>query len=343
MNFTGIPMVATAISVVICWALFAILCSLVHEAVAQVKAERGRYMKKYLLQQLADNANGVNWGSLIYMHGSVDLLSRAHNKPTSDIAPCLFAETLIDVVGKSHIVQSQAPLIALTDVDGRPIAPYSHHVLRDFKAATLVLQPSDVVTMLKQAMHSAELSASDAGEDESKVYEGLVHYMENWFAQFNERLNVWYKKKVRRWLFVIGIILGIFFNVDSIQLFQYFNENVSARERVMNYYADNAPRLNDLANSLSNPNIDTATKTDIKAIIRQTRNYALEMDTLAKQAGLPIGPSKFHWDWKEFPDTFWGKLLAVLFKLAGILVTGFAASFGAPFWFDLLKRVYQRK
>jgi hypothetical protein len=45
----------------------------------------------------------------------------------------------------------------------------------------------------------------------------------------------------------------------------------------------------------------------------------------------------------EFSPGFWGSLLAWLFKIGGVLITGFAASYGAPFWFDLLKKIYQRK
>ena len=82
MNFFSIPAVSIAISIVICWALFAILCSLVHEAMAQIKAERGRFMKYYLLKQFQDLPNGINWGETIYQQGNVSLLSRDERKPS---------------------------------------------------------------------------------------------------------------------------------------------------------------------------------------------------------------------------------------------------------------------
>ena len=104
MNLFNFPVINIAVAIIISWALFAIFCSLVHEAFAQLKAERGRFMKKYILLQLQDFPNGVNWGSLLYMHGNVDMLSRAPGKPSSDIQPCLFAETLIDVVATAHLV-----------------------------------------------------------------------------------------------------------------------------------------------------------------------------------------------------------------------------------------------
>ena len=343
MNFTSIPIVATAISVVICWALFAILCSLVHEAMAQVLAERGRFMKRYLIQQLQDIPNGVNWATLLYNHGAIDLLSRAHNKPTSNIDPQLFAQTIIDVVGKSHVVQTQLPILAEAQNAGNPDAavPFNHIALHDFKAATLLLKPSDVNTMLKQAMQSAELRA--IGRDEAKVYEELVKYLENWFVQFTERLNLWYQKKTRLYLFIIGMIMGIILNVDSLQLFQYFNKNPAAREAVIQYYQQNGSQLSNMADQLANNNIDDSTRQNLKEIIKQTKDYTHQMDSLAKENGIPVGPSKFSLARGEFPAGGFGTFLSYLFKVMGLLITGFAASYGAPFWFNLLKKVYTRK
>ena len=109
---SSIPFLATAIAIVISWALFAILCSLAQEAAAQVIADRGRFMRTYLLKQLQDLPNGVNWAALLYLHGSIDMMSRADNKPTSYISPDLFAKTLIEVVGNSHLVQMQLTSLA---------------------------------------------------------------------------------------------------------------------------------------------------------------------------------------------------------------------------------------
>src|SRR5689334_14495244 len=105
----SLPIIPTAIAIVISWALFALFCSFVHEAVAQAKAERGRFMRKYLFKQLQDLPNGVNWASMLYLHGTIDLLSREANKPTNEIQPDVFAKTLIEVVGNAHIVQMQLP------------------------------------------------------------------------------------------------------------------------------------------------------------------------------------------------------------------------------------------
>jgi len=49
-----------------------------------------------------------------------------------------------------------------------------------------------------------------------------------------------------------------------------------------------------------------------------------------KEFGVPLG-----WSRATAPHDFWSGLGKVL----GLLVTGFAVSLGAPFWFDLLNKV----
>src|SRR6476620_11255523 len=107
----SLSIISVAIAIIISWALFAMLCSFLHETIAQTKAERGRFMRKYLFKQLQDLPNGVNWASMLYLHGTIDLLSREANKPTNDIQPDVFAKTLVEVVSNAHIVQMQLPTL----------------------------------------------------------------------------------------------------------------------------------------------------------------------------------------------------------------------------------------
>src|SRR5678815_557090 len=104
MNFFFFFFVSIAISIVICWALFAIFCSLVQEAIAQILAERGRFMKYYLLKQFQDLSNDINWGQALYQQGNVSLLSRDDRKPSNDIDPSVFARSIIAAVANSHLV-----------------------------------------------------------------------------------------------------------------------------------------------------------------------------------------------------------------------------------------------
>jgi hypothetical protein len=333
MEISSIPFLATAIALVISWSLFALLCSFIHEAIAQIKAERGRFMKDYLLQQLQDIPNGVNWASLLYLHGPIDLLSRTTNKPTSDIAPHLFAESMVEVVGKAHLVQIQIPTLSK---ELRTV--YAQPVLNNYKIATHILKPSDVASFFAHALQSAELQASknDKGViNETDVYRALVANIESWYVEFTQRLTLWYKKKVRLWLFSVGVLLGIVINVDSIQLFSFYNANADERNAVIILYQSNADTLSSLAHRLER---DPSHTISIDSLRTLSKWYIAKADSMRVTAALPVG-----YDYsilKQFKQESWPQRL---FKLLGILISGFAASFGAPFWFDLLKKATFRK
>jgi hypothetical protein len=328
MDFSSIPFLATAIALVITWALFALFCSFIHEAIVQIKSERGRFMKKYLLQQLQDDPNGVNWASLLYLHGPIDLLSRATKKPTSDIEPHLFAESMVQVVGNAPLVQKQIPELP------EALKPaYTQPALNYFKIATEVLKQSDVVTFFAQALQSAELQAGKNDKDElneSDVYRMLVNNIEKWYIEFTQRLTLWYKKRVRLWLFIIGVLLAVIINVDSIQLFSFYNDNAGARNAVITYYKNNADTLSSLAHRVDQ---DTSHAMNTDTLINLSNQYLTKAEEVRAAANMPVGYS--YSIINTFRNESWPDRLL---KLLGILISGFAASFGAPFWFDLLKK-----
>lgn len=237
MNLPDIPILATATAVVISWALYALFCSYILEAWVQIKAERGRFMKNYLFRQLMDNVNGINWADRIYSYGTIDLLSRDPEKPSNDISPKLFAETLITVVGSSHLVQSQIEFYK----EKEHRVDYQSGLLRDFKYGTLILNASDVVSLFKQAMNYAELKATKDPQgvvNEVELHDYLTEYFENWFNEFTQRLTLWYKKQTREKLFYLGAILGILINVDSLQLFSFYQTNPKAASDVVRFYKE---------------------------------------------------------------------------------------------------------
>jgi len=390
MNLFSIPIVAIAISIVIAWALFAILCSLIHEAIVQIKAERGRFMHFYLLKQLQDLTNEINWGNALYQQGNVSLLSRDIRKPSDDIDPAVFANTIIAAVGNSHILQSKLQSLGAehknsteiksedTKYEGASPASsgleaivYNNRLLYNFKAAVSYLKPSEQISLFISALEHAEAQSALTGGtiNEQQVYQHLVENLQNWFTELTQRLTLWYKKKTRRRLFWLGLLLAIVLNVDSVQLFTIFKANPDTRNKVIDFYQKNAGYLNGIANQLdsgmtlkkndtimvhSNMYTDTAKlKKQVDSLLRQrkindnqlihnidslhamAKTYTTKVDSLIKSADLPIG---IQYNIINNPCNIisWEFLL----KLIGFLISGFAASFGAPFWFELLKKVY---
>ncbi len=318
MDIFAIPFLSTAIAVIFSWALFAIFCSYLLEAWGQIMSDRGRFLKKNLYLQLKDDQNGINWAELIYNQGTVELISQDSKNPTNYISPKLFAETLVEVVGSTHMVQSQIN----THSGEARIEGLNSPVLQNFKLATTLLNSSDLTTLLKRALYIAELKGNDSenGSSERIIYQELISYLSNWYNDLTDQITNWYKRKTRHRLFYIGTILALLINADSIQLFSIYLEYPSKSAQIVHYYHENSDRLEALHTEentvTSPPKMGTDAKTD----------YLKTVNKLVEDIQIPIG-----WEYNIFHETEERIPNNLIHKLLGILISGFAASLGAPF------------
>lgn len=352
MYFPDIPILATAISLIICWSLFAMFCSFIHETVARTKAERGRFFRDKIIQQLRDRANEINWGYLMYTHGNLDLLSQKSNAPASELSPKLLAQTFMQVVSNSALVARHMPEQSTSLESGRDM---NERVLLAFKTAAHKLKYSDVVQMMQTSLQQASAQAenlsgfvqsSNAMIDKKHVLSELENNLTLWFEQFNQQCSQWYATITRKRLFYLGLVLAILLNLDSIQLFRHFLNEPNARTQVINYYQQNEVTLQKLTQSLSDTTGNTVPDT------ATLKKIARDINQINKSAELPIGVSTWFTDpvfnMEAASDNKGNNkvmewIIILFLKIIGLLLTGFAASIGAPFWFDLLKKVNLKK
>lgn len=354
-GFFSSTIVQVAISIVITWALFALLCSMIHEIVVQLKSERGRFYRAKILDKLFDAVNQINWGLLIYNHSNIKLLTNSEKAPPSDIDSKTLAEVLIDSVANSQA--SKILKFNNTAIVGNT---FNSSLLNNLEFSTTNLGQSDVIIVLRNALDKAKIKASVGNTiDEEKLYTALVDDVTFWFDQFGNRTSAWYKKLSQKRLFALGFLVAVSMNVDSIALFQYYKGNPTARAAMIDYYAKNKTQLDAL--SVRYDTINQITKIDstaIKATKDNISGLVKQIDSLKSGLELPIGWDKASCNReketttnkktsnennakiKETPKEHCQciTLSCVLLKLLGIIISAFAASLGAPFWFDLLKR-----
>jgi hypothetical protein len=140
--------------------------------------------------------------------------------------------------------------------------------------------------------------------------------IESWYNDVMDRISGHYKKNVQRWLLAIGIVLATTLNVDSIAIMRHLAVDSASREALV------AAGTKTIKDADAAPDPTGKSVEELRAEVEKA--YAV----LGK-ASLPIG-----WD-RPGPDDAAGWLM----KLAGLLITAVAVSFGAPFWFDLLNNV----
>ncbi|MBX3317986.1 MAG: lipase family protein [Phycisphaeraceae bacterium] len=142
----------------------------------------------------------------------------------------------------------------------------------------------------------------DTGGDAERVKEEVAA----WYAMSMERVTGWYKRWTMGVLLVVGLVVAAGTNADTIRIIRLLSTDSKVREALVEH-AQGA--------ELSGAG---------------TREQA-------KRELLKIGPV-IGWtegEWEEIrkdPGT-------ALSKLLGLTITAFAITFGAPFWFDVLKKL----
>ena len=132
-----------------------------------------------------------------------------------------------------------------------------------------------------------------------------------------------YKQNMRFWVFIISAIVTVSFNVDSIKIFKILSNDPALAAAVASQ-AEQYIALNDsLDLGYSDAGIDS--------LKRQLRVLHQEQVAGMEQSmGIGWNTPKI---WKELR---WH-------SLPGFIITVLALSLGAPFWFDLLKKVVNIK
>lgn len=169
------------------------------------------------------------------------------------------------------------------------------------------------VALLQKAPHVVETAlgvAHTAGVNTA----ALQANVEAWYDSVMDRVSGWYKRRTQVHLFVLGLVLAVAMNVDTIHLVKYLLRNDAARAALVH-------RAETADSTLIGARFDTA--------------YA-RLDSL----GLPIGWAK-QGGGPEFPVLTRNNGLdpATGLTILGWLLTAFAITLGAPFWFDVLNRI----
>lgn len=135
-----------------------------------------------------------------------------------------------------------------------------------------------------------------------------------------------YKKNVRLVVLILSLIISVGFNVDSISIFQELSKNPEKAAAI----ANSASKYIALNDSLDFSASDSASIDAMMLKIKKLNNNQLEdIDATLGSIGWDCG--------KPFcSESSW-------LKFVGWLISALALSLGAPFWFDLLKKVVNIK
>jgi len=316
--------------------LLSLLASTIMEFVSSIFALRGNNLLKALQNMLVGykKDGGVAdkeifkqfkdnpfYKQLSFRYGS----DATKSKPPSYISAKSFQSILFDILLGNEIVGDQK----LEDV-----------LLEKIDA----LENEDLKKVLRQLWRDA-----DGNID---VFKKKV---EGWYNSVMERATGWYKRSTQYILVGVGFTIAVVLNADTLAIYERLENNPEVAEKIaliaesvaqkdtitVNKLVQAGQEVNGVDTSTASITIDTLALdvTDTE----KDRNAKVQYNTKAKELTAVVDQinnyrSPLGMGWK---NVNFGKMAPIdmATKLLGWLVTALAISLGAPFWFDILKKV----
>ncbi len=162
-------------------------------------------------------------------------------------------------------------------------------------------------------------------EGGARDIEALRKGIETWFDDTMSQVSDWYRRGVSRRSLILGLLLAIVLNVDTLVVANTLWQEPSLRSGIASYLQQNLPQLQ--------PGQAASAET-----VGQVRDALSAFD-------FPIGWTTFgpgpvmQKAAESGQSPLAGLLNWLLLRLIGWVLTGIAVSQGAPFWFDILRKV----
>lgn len=302
-------MLDVAIGIVFVFVLLSTVCSAIREGIEAKLKTRAAYLEQGIRELLHD-LDGKGLAHSFFNHPLIfALYSGGYGGAAQD------AKQRPKLLARGGSLPSYIPArsfaMALLDIAAK--GPVTDDVSSDPAAPELSLESvrASVRNLKNPPVQRALLAAIDAAEgDLNRARKNI----EAWFDSAMDRVSGWYKRTTHWILFWIALTLAVGLNIDTLAIADYLYRNDAAREAVVALAAD---------------------ATDDGSPASITYDHAA---TQLQSLGLPIGWSD-SWQRADISGAWYESVWGIAGRILGWLVTAFAATLGAPFWFDLLNKI----
>ncbi|MGD0876881.1 MAG: hypothetical protein ABSA01_01885 [Anaerolineales bacterium] len=221
--------------------------------------------------------------------------------------------------------------------------------MRQFRLGLLGLQKTN--PRLSNSVSAVIKQAEGYALNTDQVVATARLNLETWFNDAMDRLSGSYKRKAQLIAFIIGVILALILNVDSISVATSLWREPTLREAIIaqaQSYATSSASQSGVTTASPLQNIPVL-ETQLQALnipfgwtFAPFNTAGRQCSLLPLQAsqvwGIPSQGSQASPVCLRFsnlpPDS-----ISWLVKILGLLMTGLAAAQGAPFWFDVLGKL----
>jgi hypothetical protein len=354
---TGLAVLDVLISLVFIYLLYSLLAMTLIEAITSLFSSRSKNLITGIDRLLADDqqSNRLNHTFLnlfwvkttnpltkaFYAHPSIKYLGhKGVNSKPSYIPKDRFSSTLIDLLGNGPYLDEAENIAAnvgsIPEFDSSLLESRIHSLeksqnfRRETRTDELEIEDTgEQLELLKQELSQRmnkenpwDIRGISIGSEtkyqlkmlwktavgDKEKFKALI---ENWYEDQIGRVAGWYKRKLTFLTFLFGLIIAGLFNVDSISLTTELVKNDNMRtmlvESAKGYLAENPEG--------AAPTSFAAQKRYLDSLNEEMNQYSYVLGSKSEKYNI--------------------------WTFLGWIITAFAISLGAPFWFDLLSKMMQ--
>ena len=289
------------------YVFLSLICTAARELLAQFFETRANTLLTGLRKLLDGDLDQENtWGLVEWMggiEGKADLSALGDESLTKKLYDHPLIQGLSEGPGKPSYIPPRAFATALLEV----VDAASDEGSRSLDSVREGVEALPEGLPLRSALTSL---LNEAEDDLEQFRDNL----KTWYNDSMDRVASWYKKHTQRAVVVIAALIAIGANADTLHMAERLSTNEAAREAAVQQ-----------ARRISGTGSIDAAADSLGALVEAYGNQ-----------GLPLGwgsevvpPPSFNWAYAGY----WAS------KLFGLFLTTIAIALGAPFWFDVLKKV----
>jgi hypothetical protein len=312
-NLSGLPALDVLLGLSFVYFLLSIVCSSANEAIAVALKLRARTLEHGIRSLLGGDQRAEQHAIDFYCHWRVQALMKP---PTGRL------KKAIEQSGPGKLSKTLERKLADRKPSYMPSRVFGLTLLDTFAPPDDDATSHDVLAQARRALASKDLPQPVRGflVDALSEADGDVtrfrHALERPFDEVMDRASGWYKRRVQIIMFCIALVLAVAVNADTFAIGQRLWKDDALRTAVV---------------ATANKGLGSQDKAAACAKLGKNPtavDVAASCVDQVQQLKLPIG-------WANGAPHGWGYGS----KLIGLLITAFALTLGAPFWFDLLGKV----
>lgn len=302
----GSNILEIAIGIIFIFILVATICTAIREGIEAKLKTRAAYLEQGI-RQLLNDTSGTGLAKALYEHPLIyGLFNGGYTPGTQNNSPDLMAKG----GNLPSYIPSKTFAAALMDLAAQGVTTQGADATTGTPLITLDAIRENVATMENPAVRRVLLYAIDNAQGDLNKAQANI---EDWYNAGMDRVSGWYKRSTQWVILWVALGVTIALNINTIKVVKYLAKSDTERKMLV-ASAEGMAKDTNIGYKAAQATLDT-----LKLPIGWENSClsSAEMD--------PKAPGSF---W----NTFMGPLL-------GWLITAFAATMGAPFWFDMLNKV----